>query len=120
MVAKQEIARLRRHIRVRRCVKGTSEKPRLCIHRSLKNTYAQIIDDQKSHTLLTISTRDKVLQGKTVTGGNIKAAETLGLECAKKALEAGITKVVFDRGGYLYHGRVKHFAEAARKGGLKF
>ncbi|HHW48513.1 MAG TPA: 50S ribosomal protein L18 [Clostridiaceae bacterium] len=112
--------RLRRHERVRKKVKGTPERPRLNVFRSLTNIYAQIIDDTTGHTLVAASTLDKALKGKLKYGGNKEAAAEVGKLIAEKALEKGIKKVVFDRGGYLYHGRVKALAEAAREAGLEF
>jgi len=112
--------RLRRHERVRKKIKGTPERPRLNVFRSLTNIYAQIIDDTTGHTLVAASTLDKSLKGKIKNGGNKEAAAEVGKLIAEKALEKGIKKVVFDRGGYLYHGRVKALAEAAREAGLEF
>ncbi len=109
-------ARLRRHARVRRKVSGTPECPRLNVFRSSKHIYAQIIDDQAGNTLVSASTLDKDFEGY---GGNIDAAKAVGVKVAKAALDKGITQVVFDRGGYIYHGRVKALAEGAREGGLK-
>lgn len=109
--------RQKRHLRVRNRVAGTSERPRLNVFRSLAHIYAQVIDDEKGMTLAAASSLDKDFDGK---GGNIAAAKAVGAAIAKKALEKGISEVVFDRGGYIYHGRVKALAEAAREGGLKF
>ncbi len=109
--------RLIRHKRVRAKISGTSGKPRLCVFRSNSNIYAQIIDDTNSATLISASSLDKDLNGY---GGNKDAAKQVGALVAKKAIEKGITEVVFDRGGYIYHGRVKELAEGAREGGLKF
>ena len=111
-------ARVKRHKRIRKKIVGTAERPRLCVFRSLKNLQAQLIDDESEKTLLTCSTLNKELKG--TARSNIKGAAALGEQLAKKAKEKGITKVVFDRGGYLYHGCVKAIAEAARKGGLAF
>jgi len=105
---------------VRKKLVGTSQLPRLCIYRSLSNLYAQLVDDTKGVTLLSISTLYKDLRSQLKYGGNVKAASLLGDLVAKKSKEKGFTKVCFDRGGNLYHGRVKAFAEAARKGGLEF
>ena len=113
-----EEARRARHARVRKKVSGTSDVPRLCVFRSLKNIYAQIIDDTAGKTLVSASTLDADL--KANYGGNKDAAKAVGALVAKRALDAGITEVVFDRGGYVYHGRVAELAEAAREGGLKF
>jgi large subunit ribosomal protein L18 len=110
-------ARLHRHKRVRGKVCGTPERPRLNVFRSLSNVSAQIIDDINGVTLISASSLDKDFNGY---GGNKDAAKQVGLNVAKKALEKGITEVVFDRGGYLYHGRVKELADGAREGGLKF
>lgn len=115
-----EVRRQARHQRVRKDIRGTSERPRLCVHRSLNNLIAQVVDDSKQKVLFGLSTQNKELRGKLTTGGNIAAASALGEVFAEKAKHAGVVKVSFDRGGYLYHGRVKAFAEAARKGGLEF
>ena len=109
--------RQKRHLRVRNRVAGTAERPRLNVFRSLAHIYAQIIDDEKGTTLAAASSVEKDFQGK---GGNIAAATAIGKAIAKKALEKGISEVVFDRGGYIYHGRVAALAQAARDGGLKF
>lgn len=92
----------------------------MVVHRSLKNMHAQIIDDSKNATLFSMSTQDKQIKGKFPYAGNVKVAEFFGVEFAKKAKEKNITSVVFDRAGYLYHGRIKAFAESLRKGGLVF
>ena len=110
-------ARLNRHRRVRGKVSGTSECPRLNVFRSSKNIYAQIIDDVKGVTLAAASTLDKDFAGN---GGNKDAARKVGEMIAKRAAEKGIEEVVFDRGGYIFHGRVKELADGAREGGLKF
>ncbi len=115
-----EVRRKARHERVRKTVTGTPARPRLCVHRSLNNLIAQIVDDSSRKVLFGISTQNKELREKLKTGGNIAAASVLGEAVAQKAKKEGITQVSFDRGGYLYHGRVKAFAEAARKGGLEF
>jgi len=109
--------RIKRHKRVRGTVSGTSAKPRLNVFRSLSNIYAQIIDDTTGTTLVSASTLEKGFEGN---GGNKEAAHKIGVEVAKRAIDKGITTVVFDRGGYIYHGRVKELAEGAREGGLKF
>lgn len=109
--------RQKRHLRVRNRVAGTAERPRLNVFRSLKHIYAQVIDDDKGITLVAASSLDKDFNG---TGGNIDAAKAVGKAIAKKALDKGISEVVFDRGGYIYHGRVAALAQAARDGGLKF
>ena len=111
-------ARIARHDRVRSKVVGNSETPRLNVFRSNANITAQIIDDVKGVTLVSASTLEKELKIKN--GGNVEAAKLIGEEIAKRAKKAKITKVVFDRGGYLYHGRVKALAEAARENGLEF
>ncbi len=110
--------RLERHNRIRKDLSGTAERPRLNVFRSNANITAQIIDDEKGVTLVSASTLEKEL--KITNGGNIEAAKLIGAEIAKRAKKAKINKVVFDRGGYLYHGRVKALAEAARENGLEF
>lgn len=122
MIAKKNRneSRLRRHLRVRKKITGTQERPRLNVFRSGKHIYAQIIDDQKGVTIVSASTVDKQLRGDIANGGNVEAAQKVGAAIAKRAQEKGITKVVFDRGGYLYHGRVKALADAAREAGLEF
>jgi len=110
-------ARQKRHRRVRGKISGVTECPRLNVYRSLKNIYAQIIDDTKAVTLVSCSTVDKGFENY---GGNKTAAREIGKTIAKKALDLGIKDVVFDRGGYLYHGRIKELAEGAREGGLNF
>ena len=109
--------RLKRHARVRGKISGTAERPRLSVFRSESNIYAQIIDDVAGNTLCSASTVEKGFEGN---GGNVEAAKKVGETIAKRALEKGIENVVFDRGGYIYHGRVEALAEAAREGGLKF
>ena len=109
--------RVIRHARVRKKISGTPEMPRLCVYRSLNHIYAQIIDDTTGHTLCAASTLDKSFNGN---GGNKEAAREVGKMIAQKAAEKGITNVVFDRGGYIFHGRVKELAEGAREGGLNF
>ena len=117
---KLRLARYKRHARVRLKVKGTPSKPRLCVFRSLNHIYAQVIDDSQGHTLTSASTLDPEMKDGAV--GKVKAAkaELVGSLVAKRALSKGINQVVFDRGGYKYHGRVKALAEAARREGLKF
>ena len=119
MVSKtdRKLERTRRHARVRTKVSGTAERPRLCVYRSNTNIYAQIIDDVAGNTLVSCSTLDKDIKTKHA---NKEAAKEVGAMIAKKALEKNIKTVVFDRGGYIYHGVVKELAEAAREGGLKF
>ncbi len=112
--------RLRKHVRVRKKVVGTQERPRLNVFRSLKNIYVQIIDDSTGNTLVSASTLDAALKGKVANGGNKEAAKEVGKLIATKAIEKGIKQVVFDRGGYIYHGRVKELADAAREAGLDF
>ena len=104
------------HKRIRRKVRGTTEHPRLAIYRSLNHIYAQVIDDQQGVTLVSASSTEKDLRG--ATGGNIEAAQRIGREIAQRALAKGITRIVFDRGGYLYHGRVKALTDAVREAGL--
>ena len=110
--------RVKRHLRVRKNLIGTPEKPRLCVFRSNKNISAQIIDDMNGNTLVSASTLEKDLKGEN--GGNKEAAKKVGELIAKRALDKGIENVAFDRGGFLYHGRVKELAEGAREAGLKF
>ncbi len=112
--------RLKRHRRVRYKVAGTAQRPRLAIFRSAKNIYAQIINDDLRHTLVATSSLDPSLRSSGKSGANIDAAKEVGLLIATKAKEAGITKVVFDRGGFQYHGRIQTLADAAREGGLEF
>jgi large subunit ribosomal protein L18 len=104
------------HKRIRRKVRGSTERPRLAVYRSLNHIYAQVIDDERGQTLVSASTTEKDLRGGT--GGNVEAAERVGRTIAERALAAGISSVVFDRGGYLYHGRVKALTDAAREAGL--
>jgi large subunit ribosomal protein L18 len=113
---KRDAIRQRIHARIRRKLAGTGERPRLSVHRSLNHIYAQVIDDQTGETLVSAST----LSLKTKTGGNVAAAKEIGKAIAERAVEKGVKKVVFDRGGYLYHGRVKALADAAREAGLEF
>jgi len=112
--------RLNRHTRVRKDLFGTPERPRLCVYRSLANISAQIIDDVSGHTLVSASTLDKDVKAQAAYGGNKNASKLVGETLAKKALEKGIDTVCFDRGGFLYHGRVKELADGARSAGLKF
>ena len=118
MITKQDknVSRVRRHARVRAKISGTSEAPRLCVYRSNKNIEAQIIDDVKGATLVASSSMALKLEN----GSNVDAAKLVGEDIAKKALAKKIKKVVFDRSGYIYHGRVKALAEAAREAGLEF
>jgi large subunit ribosomal protein L18 len=117
---KREALRQKRHRRVRKKVTGTAERPRLNVYRSLCNIYAQVIDDAKAITLVSASTVDPEIRGKLKTGGNKKSAKLVGEAVAKRALEKGVKQVVFDRGGYQYHGRVQSLADAAREAGLEF
>ncbi|MDD3502996.1 MAG: large subunit ribosomal protein [Clostridiales bacterium] len=112
--------RRRKHLRVRKKISGTGARPRLCVFRSLSHMYAQVIDDTKGVTLVSASTMDKELKDKVDNGSNAEAAAEVGKLVAQRALAAGIESVVFDRGGYIYHGRVAALAEAAREAGLKF
>ena len=112
--------RMRVHERVRQRVVGTPARPRLCVHRSLGHIYAQVIDDQGGRTLVSASSLDKQTRPQTKGGGNVAAAKVVGKVVAERALAAGIQQVVFDRGGYQYHGRVEALANAAREAGLKF
>jgi large subunit ribosomal protein L18 len=104
------------HRRIRRKVKGSSERPRLAVYRSVKHIYAQVVDDELGKTIASASTAEKDLRGST--GGNIEAARRIGKAIAERTLEKGIESVVFDRGGYLYHGRIKALTDAAREAGL--
>jgi large subunit ribosomal protein L18 len=104
------------HRRIRRKVKGSGERPRLAVYRSLNHIYAQVVDDQLGKTIVSASTTEKDLRGST--GGNLDAARRIGKAIAERALEKGIESVVFDRGGYLYHGRIKALTDAAREAGL--
>jgi large subunit ribosomal protein L18 len=113
----RKLTRVRRHLRVRKKVFGTPERPRLSVYRSAKNIYAQIIDDINAITVVAASSVEKDFSAK---GGNKEGAKLVGELVAKKAIEKGIKEVVFDRGGYIYHGRVQQLAEAAREAGLKF
>jgi large subunit ribosomal protein L18 len=112
--------RERVHERVRRRVAGTPARPRLCVYRSLGHIYAQVIDDQSGRTLVSASSLDKETRGQTKGGGNVAAAKVVGKVVAERARAAGIQQVVFDRGGYMYHGRVQALANAAREAGLNF
>lgn len=114
------VARIRRHRRVRTKVKGVSLRHRLCVFRSLNHIYAQVIDDSQGHTLVSASTLDPEMKEEVVGKVKTDKAELVGSLVAKRALSKGINQVVFDRGGYKYHGRVKALAEAARREGLKF
>ncbi len=112
--------RLKRHRRIRYKVMGTAARPRLAVYRSSKNIYVQLIDDDSRHTLASASTVDAALRGEGKSGANIDAAKAVGKLIAERAKEKGVSHVVFDRGGYQYHGRVQKLADAAREGGLEF
>lgn len=116
---KNEI-RLRKHVRVRKKIRGMPERPRLCVFRSLKNIYAQVVDDTTGNTLVSASTLDEAVKGKLAYGGNKEAAREVGKLVGQRALDKGIKRVVFDRSGYLYHGRILELAEGAREAGLEF
>lgn len=120
MSAKSREARKRRHRRIRSRIFGTAERPRLNVYRSLDNLYAQVIDDEIGHTLVSATTLEKELTSELEGKTKKEQAAVIGRVVAERALEAGISDVVFDRGGYPYHGRVKAVAEAAREGGLNF
>src|SRR5512139_2690786 len=117
-MAQKSRAEIRRgvHSRIRKKVRGTTERPRLAVYRSLNHIYAQVIDDVQGKTLATASTTEKALAGST--GGNVDAATRVGKAIAERAIAAGVSSVVFDRGGYVYHGRVKALIDATREGGL--
>ncbi|HSV73134.1 MAG TPA: 50S ribosomal protein L18 [Chthonomonadales bacterium] len=112
--------RIKRHRRVRAKVRGTAERPRLCVFRSLKNMHAQLVDDDAGRTLAAASTVEKAFREAGKSGGNKSAAKAVGAMVAERAQAAGIHTVVFDRGGFQYHGRVRELADAAREGGLRF
>lgn len=118
-IDKNEI-RKRKHVRVRKKISGTGDCPRLCVYRSNAHIYAQIIDDESQTTLCSASTLDKEIKGSVSVGSNIEAAKAVGKLIAERAAAKEIKVVVFDRGGYLYHGRVQALAEAAREAGLEF
>ena len=120
MSSKKQLSRIKRHRKILSNSTVDAQRPRLLVHRSLKNLYAQIIDDTKNKALFSLSTLDKSLKQKFPSAGNVKTAALFGEIFAKTAKEKGISKIVFDRAGYLYHGRIKAFAEALRKGGLEF
>ncbi len=119
LIDRRTIRRRIRH-RIRRIVEGTAERPRIAVFRSAKHIYAQAIDDAGGRTLAASSTRDKEVRGKVPYGGNVKAAKVVGEVLAERLKQAGVKQVVFDRGGYLYHGRIRALAEGARSAGLKF
>lgn len=112
--------RNKKHLKIRKKIQGTQERPRLAVYRSLHHIYAQLIDDTKGVTLLAASTLEQVLKAEMPYGGNISAAKAVGSLIAKKALDKGISKVIFDRGGSVYHGRIAALAGAAREAGLEF
>ncbi|MBD2844708.1 50S ribosomal protein L18 [Paenibacillus sp. IB182496] len=112
-------ARLKRHLRVRKKINGTTERPRLSVFRSAKHIYCQLIDDVQGVTVAAASTQDKSL-ADIGNGGNVEAARKVGALIAERAKEKGVSSIVFDRGGYLYHGRIQALADAAREGGLEF
>lgn len=121
MFLRDNKAREKKHIRVRKKVSGTPERPRLCVYRSLSHIYAQVIDDTKGVTLVEASTLSKEISDDVKNlKGKVSKSALVGKLVAKRALEKGITQIVFDRGGLKYHGRIKALAEAAREGGLKF
>ncbi|MCC3378109.1 50S ribosomal protein L18 [Paenibacillus farraposensis] len=122
MITKQDKnkARVRRHLRVRKKIEGTAVRPRLNVFRSSKHIYAQLIDDVAGVTLVSASTMDKELKSEIKNGGSVEAARKVGELVAKRAKEKGHANVVFDRGGYLYHGRIQALADAARETGLEF
>ncbi|HEX68291.1 50S ribosomal protein L18 [Candidatus Calescamantes bacterium] len=120
MALTKEERRKRRHRRVRKKVYGTAERPRLCVFRSLKHIYAQIINDDEGRVLVAASSLSPEFKATGKKGGNVEGAREVGRIIGRKALEKGIEKVVFDRAGYKYHGRVKALAEGAREAGLKF
>jgi len=117
---RKRILRQRRHDRVRKKVGGTTERPRLAVYRSEHHIYAQVIDDTQGRTLAAASTLDPTIRGDVKYGGNVQAAKAVGSLVAQRASEQGIKKVVFDRGGFAYHGRVAALADAAREAGLDF
>jgi len=119
-IVSKDAARRRIHVRIRTRLYGRAQLPRLSVFRSINHIYAQIVDDARGQTLVSASTRDKEVRTTLKTGGNVAAAKVVGQALAKRASAAGISRVVFDRGGYAYHGRVKALADAAREAGLKF
>lgn len=120
VTATRERGRLRRHRRVRKRVTGTPERPRLCVFRGLRAIYAQVVDDLSGRTLAAASSREAGLVAEGASRRDAAAAQAVGRAVAERAKAAGVTRVVFDRGGYLYHGRVKALAEGAREAGLEF
>lgn len=120
MIKSKEKVRIARHRRIRKHVSSSTDRPRLCVHRSLKNIYIQVIDDCKANTLFSYSTLNKEVKDKITYGGNIAAAELFGEITAGQLKKKGILKIVFDRGGYPFHGRIKAMAEGLKKGGMIF
>jgi large subunit ribosomal protein L18 len=120
MKNKKELSRLKRHRSIKLRISGSSQRPRLVVHRSIRNLSAQILDDTQNKVLFCLSTLSKDIKQKLASAGNIKEAQVFGEIFAQKAKEKGISRIIFDRAGYLYHGRIKTFAEALRKGGLEF
>ncbi len=116
----RKLNRIKVHYRIRRRLSGSTERPRLCVYRSNKHIYAQIVDDTTAKTLVMASTLDPEIKDKTAKSWNVESAKTVGELVAKRAKEKGIESVVFDRGGYIYHGRVAAVAQAARDAGLEF
>lgn len=119
-LASRERTRRRIHLRIRRRVRGQEQAPRLDVYRSSRHIYAQLVDDRRGHTLVSASSRDEEVRKTLKSGGNVAAAKAVGKVLATRAKQQGVTQVVFDRGGYAYHGRVRALADAAREGGLKF
>lgn len=119
-LASKDVIRRRVHLRIRKQVRGDADRPRLNVFRSLGHIYGQIIDDGSGRTLVAASSRDKQVRATLKTGGNIAAAKQVGQVLAERAKAAGISRIVFDRGGYAYHGRLKALAGALREGGLQF
>ena len=117
---KKELSRLKRHRRIRMRMQGTADKPRLVIKRSLNNLFAQVVDDTENKILFSYSSSNKEFKEKAGKTGTVKAAQAFGDAFAKLAKDKGISKIIFDRAGYLYHGRIKAFAESLRKGGMEF
>ncbi|MDO8602340.1 MAG: 50S ribosomal protein L18 [Candidatus Omnitrophota bacterium] len=121
IISQSELGRVKRHYRIRKRLSGTKEVPRLIVHRSHNNIYVQLVDDVANHTLLSLSTNDKAFKKEFgANGGNVDGAKKVGAYIARESVKKGIQKIIFDRGGYLYHGRVKALADAAREAGLKF
>lgn len=116
----RNLSRIKRHKRIRQKISGTSERPRMCVFKSARNIYVQLIDDVKRETLISASSLEKEFKDGGEYTGNKVTARNVGKLAAKKALDKGISKVVFDRGGYIYHGRIREVAEGAREAGLEF